>query len=68
MDRTCATTWALCAIGLAVAGWAAVGTPRPLVSTAEHHGGIPRVRGETHNSEIAPTVTFVVGRPATTSP
>ena len=29
MDRTCATTWALCAIGLAVAGWAAVGTPRP---------------------------------------
>lgn len=38
MDGTLATTWALCAIGLAVAGWAAVGTPRVAVSTSEHHG------------------------------
>ncbi len=47
MDATLATTWALCALGLAVAGWAAVCTPRPPVSTSEHHGGIPRVRAAT---------------------
>ncbi|KQT46411.1 hypothetical protein ASG52_11765 [Methylobacterium sp. Leaf456] len=65
MDATLATTWAICALGLAVAGWAAAGTPRVAVSTVEHHGGIPRVRGASHNTEIAPSVTFVVTPPAT---
>lgn len=67
MDGTLATTWAICAIGLAVAGWAAVGTPRPAVSTSEHHGDIPRVRAASHNGEIDPAVTFVVIQPATSA-
>lgn len=67
MDGTLATSMVLCALGLAVAGWAAVSTPRPAVSTAQHHGGIPRVRAASHNTEIAPTVTFVVGQPATSA-
>jgi hypothetical protein len=32
MDRTCATTWMLCVLGLEVATWAAVRTPRVPVS------------------------------------
>lgn len=64
MDRTCATTWLLCAIGLAVAGWAAVSTPRPTVTWTEHHGMSPRVRPARSNAEIDPAVTFFVTRSA----
>lgn len=67
MDRACATTWAICALGLAVAGWAAVSTPRPAVSTSEHRGDIPRVRGASHKPEIDPAVTFFVTRAATSA-
>lgn len=67
MDGTLATSMMLCALGLAVAGWAAVSTPRPAVSTAQHLGDIPRVRAASHNGEIAPTATFVVIPPATSA-
>lgn len=66
MDGTLAT-WAICALGPAMAGWAAVGTPRIAVSTSEHRGGIPRVRAETHNGEIDSSATFVVTRAATSA-
>lgn len=62
MDRTCATTWALCTLGLAVAGWAAVSSPRPAVSIAEHHGMLPRVQPAPHKGESAPSVTFFMTR------
>ncbi|BAQ45916.1 hypothetical protein Maq22A_c13510 [Methylobacterium aquaticum] len=51
-------------LGMAVAGWAAAGSPRVTVSISEHHGSIPRVRGARHNGEIDPSVSFFVTRAA----
>lgn len=62
MDRTCATTWMLCALGLAVTTWAAVRTPRHQVSITEHHGMLPRVQPAPHKGESDPAVTFFVSR------
>jgi hypothetical protein len=57
MDWTCATTLVLCAIGLAVAGWAHVRTLQSQVSLAEHRAAsIQRVG--------APAVTYVATRAA----
>lgn len=64
MDKTCATTLALCAMGLAVTMWAAVRTPRGGVSTTEHHGMLPRVQPAPHKGESDPSVTFFVTRAA----
>lgn len=64
MDRTCATTLVLCAIGLAVAGWAAAGSPRVNVTRTEHAVTTSRVRGAQHNGENDASVTFFVTRAA----
>ncbi len=64
MDRTCATTWALCALGLAVTTWAAVRTPRVGVSITQHAVMLPRVQPARHNPESDPSVTFFVTRAA----
>ncbi len=58
MDRTCAVAWAVCAVGLAVATWAAVSTPQRAVINAEHHGSIPRVQPARHKGESDPAVTY----------
>jgi hypothetical protein len=42
MERSLATTWMPCALGLAVAGWTAVRTPRVGVSIAEHQANLGR--------------------------
>jgi hypothetical protein len=64
MDRTCATALALCALGMAVAGWAAAGSPRVTVTSGEHAVSTSRVRGAQHNRENDPSVTFFVTRTA----
>lgn len=60
MDRTFATTLALCALGLAVAGWAAVRTPRVGLSITQHAVMLPRVQRARHNPKSDPSVTFFV--------
>lgn len=61
-DRTCATTWMLCVLGLEVATWAAVRTPRVPVSITQHHVMLPRVQPAWQNGESDPSVTYFVTR------
>lgn len=64
MDRTFATTLALCALGLAVTGWAAMRTPRHPVSITQHAVSIPRVQPARRKGESDPAVTFFMTRTA----
>lgn len=65
MDRTCGVALALCALGLGVATWAAVRTPRATVSITQHAVGIPRAQPARVNGVSDPAVTFFVTRTAT---
>lgn len=67
MDGTLATTWLLCGLGLAVAGYAAASTPRHQAGTSEHQRVLTRAHAASINGEIDAAVTFFVTRTAGSS-